>query len=183
MNSHKLFRSTVDVAQERCHCEALLMRPISTNQTLVHYEPYWGWNQDTGREQCSTDSSDGKSLYAFGFRSVKHRPVNSKKYTAVPSVLIQGFEIRFQDCKKLSNFLVSLVPFCVDINRLPASFQMECVDLQSKVWSCLLIRLLSDRSYQREIPLTLQSQLPHVTAFWQCSPLWTIIVMDEALEE
>ena len=56
----------------------------------------------------------------------KHSPVNSKTYAAVLHVLIKEFEKRFQDCwKKSSIFGVFVTPFSVDINTLPANFQME----------------------------------------------------------
>jgi len=55
----------------------------------------------------------------------KHSPVNSKKYAAVPSVLIKEFENRFQDYQKnLQYFYIFATPFSVDINMVPANFQM-----------------------------------------------------------
>ena len=38
----------------------------------------------------------------------KHSAVNSEKYAAVLSSLMQEFEIGFQDCQKIINFLVNL---------------------------------------------------------------------------
>ena len=64
----------------------------------------------------------------------KHRPVNSKKYAALLSILIKGFENRFQDLWKVINiFGIFVTPFSVDINTLPAHFQMKCVELQSAI--------------------------------------------------
>ena len=64
----------------------------------------------------------------------KHSPVNSEKYAATLSILIKGFENKFQDCKKITEFFcIFTTPFSVDINKLHANFQMECVELQSDI--------------------------------------------------
>lgn len=68
-----------------------------------------------------------------------HRPVNCKKYSAVPSVLIKEFENRFQDCLNVMGFLFIYLfilfasSFSVNINTLLADFQMECIEFQSKI--------------------------------------------------
>lgn len=73
----------------------------------------------------------------------KNSPVNSEKYTGVLSVLIKECANRFQDCKKPNCFLVSLqLHFSININTLLANFQMQCTELQPKIWSCLFTRLL-----------------------------------------
>ena len=61
----------------------------------------------------------------------KHCPVNSKKYAAVLSVFIEN---RLQDCKKSHHFFgIFAIQFSVDINTLPANFQMQYIELQSKI--------------------------------------------------
>ena len=64
----------------------------------------------------------------------KHSPVNSKKYAALLFNLIQEFENRFQDFHENNQyFAISASPFSVNINMLPANFQMECMELQSDI--------------------------------------------------
>lgn len=65
-----------------------------------------------------------------------HRPVNCKKYSAVPSVLIKEFENRFQDCLNAMGYLFIYLfasSFSVNINTLLVDFQMECIEFQSKI--------------------------------------------------
>jgi len=61
--------------------------------------------------------------------------VNSEKYTAVISVLLQEFESRFRDFKKKNHYFFAIFAnsFSVDINTLPANFQMECRQLPSNI--------------------------------------------------
>lgn len=40
---------------------------LCTKGTLVHEEPHMGWNQDTGKVQCSANSTDGKWCSGFFF--------------------------------------------------------------------------------------------------------------------
>ncbi|XP_041419118.1 general transcription factor II-I repeat domain-containing protein 2-like [Xenopus laevis] len=62
----------------------------------------------------------------------KHVPVNTEKYAALLYDLIQEFEKRFQDFREnKQHFAIFATPFSVDINMLPANFQMECIELQS----------------------------------------------------
>ena len=64
----------------------------------------------------------------------KHGPVNNEKYAALLFDLIQEFENRFQDFRKNhQSFGIFATPFSVDINILPANFQMECIELQSDI--------------------------------------------------
>ena len=64
----------------------------------------------------------------------EHSPVNSRKYAALPFNVIQEFENRFQDFWENNQYFVtSTTPFSVDINMLPASFQMECTELQADI--------------------------------------------------
>ena len=64
----------------------------------------------------------------------KHSPVNSEKYVAFLFILIKDFENRFQDCKKChQSFGILETLFSVDINILPAKFQIECRELQSDI--------------------------------------------------
>ena len=65
----------------------------------------------------------------------KHNTVNSKRYAAMLSIVIKESEIRFQDCKKKYHECFGLfpTPFSVDINTLPVNFQVECIELQSKM--------------------------------------------------
>lgn len=53
----------------------------------------------------------------------EHSPVNSRRYAAVLSILIKGFEKRIQDCQK--NQLMPATPFSVYVNTLLAGFQKE----------------------------------------------------------
>ena len=63
-----------------------------------------------------------------------HIPVSSKKYAAVVFDLIQEVENRFQDFWENNQyFAIFVTPFSVDINMLPANFQMECTELQSDI--------------------------------------------------
>ena len=41
---------------------------LCTKGTLVHEEPHMGWNQDTGKVQCSASSTDGKWCSGFFFK-------------------------------------------------------------------------------------------------------------------
>jgi len=61
----------------------------------------------------------------------KQSPVNSVKYAAVLSDAINEFENRLQDCQIITNFFVYLPLHSQLI--LPVNFQMECIDLQSKI--------------------------------------------------
>ena len=64
-----------------------------------------------------------------------------KKNQAMLSIVIKEVENRFQDWWKTTNSLVYFVtPFSVDINTLLVNFQMESIELQSKIWSCLFTR-------------------------------------------
>ena len=59
-------------------------------------------------------------------------PVNSGKYAALLFYLIQEFETRFKDLRENNQyFAIFVTPFSVDINMLPANFQLECIELQS----------------------------------------------------
>ena len=56
----------------------------------------------------------------------KHSPMNSKKYAALLFDLIQEFENIFQDIWGNNQYFATFVTlFSVDINMLPANFQME----------------------------------------------------------
>jgi len=67
----------------------------------------------------------------------KHSSVNSKIYAAALPILIKEFENRFQDYQK--NLFVCLFvclfagPFSVNRITLFANFQIECIELQSKI--------------------------------------------------
>ena len=63
----------------------------------------------------------------------KHGPTNSEEYGAVLPVFIKDFENRCQDCWKKSIFSILAILFSVDVNKLPANFQMECIELQSDI--------------------------------------------------
>ena len=64
----------------------------------------------------------------------KHSPVNSKKYAALLFNLIQEFENRFQDFWENNQyFAIFETQFSININTLPANFQMECMGLQSGI--------------------------------------------------
>ena len=64
----------------------------------------------------------------------EHSPVNSRKYAASPFNVIQEFENRFQDFHENNQyFAIFATPFSVDINMLPANFQMECIELRSDI--------------------------------------------------
>ena len=61
----------------------------------------------------------------------KHSPVNSEKYAASLFDLIQEFKNRFQDFRENNQqFAIFETLFLVNINMLPANFQMECIELQ-----------------------------------------------------
>lgn len=90
------------------------------NQRLVCNWQYQRWNQGTGRD--------------------KYSPRNSNKYAAMPSVLIRNSRIgsRFPNSKnsKFPNHqfhCVFVAPFSVNINILPANFQMKWIQLQSHI--------------------------------------------------
>ena len=60
--------------------------------------------------------------------------MNSEKYTTLLFDLIQEFENRFQDFWENNQyFAIFVTPFSVDINMLPANFQMEYIELQSDI--------------------------------------------------
>ena len=64
----------------------------------------------------------------------KHSPINSEKNAALLFNLIQEFENRFQDfLENNEHFAVFATLFSVDINMLPASFQMEFLELKSNI--------------------------------------------------
>lgn len=64
----------------------------------------------------------------------KHTFVRSERYASLLSTLIEEFENRFQDFKENRTFFsIFSTPFSVDINTIPASFQMECIELQSDI--------------------------------------------------
>ncbi|XP_023227897.1 general transcription factor II-I repeat domain-containing protein 2A-like [Centruroides sculpturatus] len=64
----------------------------------------------------------------------KHIPKKGKKYAAFLFDLLQEFENRFSDFRKNNlNFCIFATPFTVDIPMLPATFQMECIELQSDI--------------------------------------------------
>lgn len=73
----------------------------------------------------------GENNYVHFATLSKHGPVNTEKYTALLSALIQEFENRFKDFQKNSlYFSIFATPFSADINSVPANFQMECIELQ-----------------------------------------------------
>lgn len=102
----------------------------------------------------------------------KHSPVYREKYAAVLSVLIRGFENRFQGCQKKKNHkFIFVTPFSVEINTLPANFQMKCIDLQSdiqlkNVTTSLYKTFIRPLSAENDMPRCANS-LIHVTIFWQ----------------
>lgn len=56
----------------------------------------------------------------------KHGPVNSKKYEAVLSVFYRNWRIGFNNAEKFTDFIdLPVTPFSIDINALPANFQMK----------------------------------------------------------
>ena len=64
----------------------------------------------------------------------KDSPVNSKKYAALLFDLIQEFENRFQDFWENNQyFAIFETQFSININTLPANFQMECIKLQTDI--------------------------------------------------
>ena len=66
------------------------------------------------------------------FNMAKHSPMNGEQYAALLFNLIQEFENRFQDFWENNQYLAIVeAPSLVDINMLPANFQMECIELQS----------------------------------------------------
>ena len=64
----------------------------------------------------------------------KHSPVNSEKHAASLFDLIQEFENRFQDFWENNQyFAIFETQFSININTLPANFQMECIKLQTDI--------------------------------------------------
>lgn len=64
----------------------------------------------------------------------KYTPVRSERYASFLSILIEEFESRFQDFRENhALFSIFATPFSVDINTIPAIFQMECSELQSDI--------------------------------------------------
>ena len=64
----------------------------------------------------------------------KHSCVNGEKYAPLLFDLTQVFENRFKDFWEYNKyFAVFVTPFSVNINMLPANFQMECMELQSDI--------------------------------------------------
>ena len=62
----------------------------------------------------------------------KHSPVNRKKICSFNLCFDNELENMFQDCQKSHKFFgIFATPFSVNINTLPANFQMECIELQS----------------------------------------------------
>ena len=60
--------------------------------------------------------------------------MNSEKYAVLLSILIKEFENRLHNSWKKHHFGgIIATPFSVDINTLPANFQMECIELQSDI--------------------------------------------------
>ena len=61
----------------------------------------------------------------------KKSPLNSKKYTAMLSILRKEFEMRFQDCwNKIVFRCICNSVISVSINTLSVNFKMECIELQ-----------------------------------------------------
>ena len=99
--------------------------------------------------------------------------MNCEKYVALLFNLIQDFENKFQDFWENNQyFAVFATPFSVNINMSPASFQMECIELQSGSPFKENFDLVSLLDFYRSClpraryPL-LQSHLIHVVAIWQ----------------
>lgn len=103
----------------------------------------------------------------------KHMPVKSKKYTALFS--IGEIENKFQDCqKKKSIFGIFVTPFPVDISTLPATFQMECKELQSDIQLKNLLMSL----YQTFISsLLVEKKNIHcfTVAYYSCHHFWQYV--------
>lgn len=64
----------------------------------------------------------------------KHSPANSTKYSALLFDLIQELENGLQDFQTNKQYFhIIATPCSVDINILPANFQMECIELPSDI--------------------------------------------------
>lgn len=74
------------------------------------------------------------------------------KYAAVFSVLVQELENRSKDCKTSDQFM-SARPLSVDINTLPANFQMQCIELQLNIQFILHTRGKSNSTIKQNINL------------------------------
>jgi len=76
----------------------------------------------------------------------KKSPLNSKKYTAMLSILRKEFEMRFQDCwKKIVFRCICNSVISVSINTLPADIQKEytehtCTHICEKLFSRIKYR-------------------------------------------
>jgi len=101
-----------------------------------------GWNQDTGRAQCSAELKWWQIIVCIVIHWI-NSPVKSEKYTAMLSILINKLENGFQDSWKNHTFLgIFVIPFFSWHNPLPANFQMDCIQLQSDIQLQYLITSL-----------------------------------------
>ena len=116
----------------------------------------------------------------------KHSPMTSKKHAALLSDLIQEFENRFQEF--LGNnqyFAIFVTLFSVDMNMLPANFQMECIELWSDIqlkdkFDCVsLLDFYRSCLQGRQISPASQSCLIHVITIWQHLHLRATIFKNE----
>ena len=103
----------------------------------------------------------------------KHSPVNSEKYAALLFNLIQEFENRFQDFWENNQyFAIFETQFSININMLPANFQMECIKLQTDIqlkekFDCVSLLDFYGSYLPRDKSLASQSYLIHAITIWQ----------------
>ena len=104
----------------------------------------------------------------------KHIPVSSEIYAALLLNLIREFGNRFQDFQGNNQyFAIFATPSSVDINMLPANFQMECIELWSDIqlkdkFDCVsLLDFYRSCLQGRQISPASQSCLIHVITIWQ----------------
>lgn len=92
---------------------------FSTNQTSMHNYPNFGWNQGMGHSAVLTVVHKFMDFNMLA----KHSSMNSKKYAAVPSILVKEFENNFQDCWKNHQLLdLFVTSFSVNINIFICEF-------------------------------------------------------------
>lgn len=142
---------------------------LTTNQTLVHYEPHLGRNQGSGRSVVPVQVMANKFMH-FDTLACEQQKI-------CKSCFHFWWRNGFQTCQKLFSVLFATV-FSVNINTLLVKMYRAAIRFDFSLYQIFISPLLPERNIRC---FTITPYSYH--CFWQYAHLWTTIFKDEAQEE